>query len=256
VSSDLVFGPSISPSFRQVLEWTNIQKTIIVHSYHPVKAKGQLVAIDQANEFKSVDQSADPLAMYSDPMATRVLDAAEQCISRYGIRRTSMGEVARVGKLSRGSIYRHFKDKDSLVRGLFKRQQDVFLNRVEAQLENEETLVDKLTESVISGRKDMSEGLFASLAEVEPETAATMFMDPGFYMRSVSFWPPHIRLAQQRGEISSELDVDRATDLIMRLAVSLVLYPDMGVELKTRKALRAYLAQVVTLGLGSVAPSK
>ena len=52
---------------------------------------------------------------FDDPMVGRILDAAEQCIHRFGIRRTSMGEVARVGKLSRGSIYRHFGDKESLV---------------------------------------------------------------------------------------------------------------------------------------------
>ena len=30
----------------------------------------------------------------ADPMVARILDAAEKCIHRYGIRRTSMGEVA------------------------------------------------------------------------------------------------------------------------------------------------------------------
>ena len=74
---------------------------------------------------------------YSDPMVARILDAAEQCIHRFGIRRTSMGEVARVGKLSRGSIYRHFGDKESLVEGVFRRRQELFLNRAEAQLEKE-----------------------------------------------------------------------------------------------------------------------
>ena len=47
---------------------------------------------------------------YRDPMVSRILDAGEQCIHRFGIRRTSMSEVARVGKLSRGSIYNHFND--------------------------------------------------------------------------------------------------------------------------------------------------
>ncbi len=97
---------------------------------------------------------------YSDPMVARILDAGEQCIHRFGIRRTSMGEVARVGKLSRGSIYRYFTDKDSLVEGIFRRRQESFLNRTEAQLVKESTLVDKLTRSVLVGRKDMREGIF------------------------------------------------------------------------------------------------
>ncbi|CAA0101054.1 Fatty acid metabolism regulator protein [Halioglobus japonicus] len=182
---------------------------------------------------------------YDDPMVVRILDAGEQCILRFGIRRTSMGEVARVGKLSRGSIYRYFSAKEELVEGIIRRQQERFLNRTEQQLDKETTLVDKVTLSVLAGRKDMQAGIFASLAEVEPETLAMMFLDPKFYHRSLSFWPPHIRMAQATGEINPQVRVDFVTDLVVRLAVSLVMFPKMGVELASRKALRAYLQQVL-----------
>jgi AcrR family transcriptional regulator len=155
-----------------------------------------------------------------------------------------------VGGISRGSIYNHFGDKGSLVEGVFRRRQELFLNRTEALLEKESCLVDKLTRSVIDGRRDMGEGIFASLAETEPETVAMMFLDPRFYARSVAFWPPHIRLAQEAGEISAKLDVDLVTDFIMRLVVSLVMFPQMGVELKTERDLRRYLRQVIAHGLG------
>lgn len=187
---------------------------------------------------------------YSDPMVARILDAGEQCIRRFGIRRTSMGEVARVGKLSRGSIYRYFRDKDTLVEGIFRRQQENFLNRTEAQLERQPTLVDKLTQSVLAGRRDMREGLFAALALIEPETLAVMFLDPRFYQRSVSFWPPHVRQAQAAGEISAAANVDFVTDLIVRLAVSLVMFPGLGVKLNTRRALREYLQRILSRQLG------
>ena len=71
---------------------------IIVHLSQLVKVAVPLMPDKQ---FNALD--------YSDPMVARILDAGEQCIHRFGIRRTSMGEVARVGKLSRGSIYRYFK---------------------------------------------------------------------------------------------------------------------------------------------------
>ncbi len=187
---------------------------------------------------------------YADPMVIRILDAGEQCIHRFGIRRTSMGEVARVGKLSRGSIYRHFGDKDSLIQGVFKRRQELFLNRTEAALEKLPTLVDKVTHAVVAGRKDTQEGIFASLAETEPETVASMYLDPAFYRRSVAFWPPHIKQAQARGEISGDLDVDAATDFVMRLAVSMTLFPQMGLELKSSSRVKAYLERMLLCGLG------
>ena len=200
------------------------------------------MATTKQDQFNSVD--------YSDPMVNRILDAGEQCIHRFGIRRTAMGEVARVGKLSRGSIYRYFADKEALVTGVFRRRQVLYLNRTEAALEKLPTLVDKLTHSVVSGRQDMAEGIFASLAETEPETVAMMFLEPSFYKRSVSFWPPHIELAKREGEIGAGIDIETATDFIMRLAVSLVTFPDMGLNLKSRKDIRRYLQQVVSHGLG------
>lgn len=182
---------------------------------------------------------------YSDPMVARILDAGEQCLHRFGIRRTSMGEVARVGKLSRGSIYRHFNTKDDLVEGIFRRRQEHFLNRTEAQLLGERNLVDKVTHAVLAGRKDVREGIFGALAEIEPETMAIMFMDPRFYQRSQLFWPPHVRAAQEAGEVSAALGVEFVSDLIVRLAVSLVMFPEMVVRLQSRKALRAYLEQAL-----------
>lgn len=187
---------------------------------------------------------------YADPMVVRILDAAEQCIRRFGIRRTSMGEVARVGQLSRGSIYRHFADKESLVEGVIRRLQQEYLNSAEAQLEKLPSLVDKVAYSVITGRSQASEGMFASLAETEPETVAAMYLDPSFYRRSVAFWPPHIEQAKASGEIDPEVDTAAATDFIMRLAVSMVMFPDMGLELKTRRQVRDYLRRALTAGLG------
>ena len=186
----------------------------------------------------------------ADPMVERILDAAEKCIHRFGIRRTSMGEVARVGGLSRGSIYRYFGDKENLVQGVLARRQALFLNSTEAELESLPTLVDKVTYTVVAARKDTEEGIFASLAQTEPETVATMYLDPAFYRRSVAFWPPHIRAAQAAGEISTNVDVAAATDFVMRLAVSMTLFPDMGLSLKSRARIRAYLERMLLSGLG------
>ena len=45
----------------------------------------------------------------------RILDAAERCMSRFGLHRFSMADVAAHSGLSRGSIYLYFKDRPSLV---------------------------------------------------------------------------------------------------------------------------------------------
>ncbi|MFT4824181.1 MAG: AcrR family transcriptional regulator [Halioglobus sp.] len=199
----------------------------------------------------AIEQKQFNLVDYDDPMVERILNAAEQCIHRYGIRRTAMGEVARVGKLSRGSIYRHFGDKEALMEGVFRRRQLSFLNRTEAALEKESSLVNKVTLSVVQGREDMQQGIFAALAETEPETVAMMMADSRFFARSIEFWPPHLRMAQDSGEISDSVDIAFATDFIMRLAVSLVMHPKLGAKLDTQKQIRNYLQRAITSGLGN-----
>jgi TetR/AcrR family transcriptional regulator, repressor for uid operon len=201
------------------------------------------MAAVQQDQFKPLD--------YEDPMVARILDAAEQCIRRFGIRRTAMGEVARAGKLSRGSIYRHFSDKEALVEGVFRRRQVEFLNRAEAALIEKSSLAEKVTLSVMLGRKELRQGLFGALSEIEPETVAVMFLENRFYSRSVEFWPPHIEMARHSGEIGELADIARATDFVMRLAVSLVMFPDMGAELDSEAQLLSYLQQVISAGLGA-----
>jgi AcrR family transcriptional regulator len=198
----------------------------------------------------ALGQSESTPAEQDAAMVGRILDAAEECVRRFGIRRTSVGEVARVGKMSRGSIYRYFGDKESLVRAVFERLQQAYLNRTEAALETLPTLVDKVTDAVVMGRKDAAEGIYASLAQTEPETVAIMYLSPDFYTRSKAFWPAHIEQARAAGEISPDVDVALASDLVVRLAVSLVLFPNMGVEMRSRAKVRAYLQRVLSSGLG------
>jgi AcrR family transcriptional regulator len=183
-------------------------------------------------------------------MLVRILDAAEQCIRRFGIRKTTLGEVARVGALSRGTIYRHFPDKAALIEGVLRRSQRKHLDRAEALLEAQDTLVDKVVSTVLTGREELGGGVYGDLMQTEPETVAGMFLEPGFYFRSVAFWPEHVVAAQERGEIAATVDVDTATDFIVRLAVSLVLFPDLGKSLRSRQQLKNYLRQVITSGLG------
>ena len=108
--------------------------------------------------------------------------------------------------------------------------------------------------SRLAGSCLVSEATTPWIASPEPETVAMMFLDSRFYQRSLSFWPPHVRLARAAGEIGEGVDEGFATDLVMRLAVSLVMFPRMGVALQNRRALRAYIHAVLSHGLGVKVP--
>ncbi len=185
-----------------------------------------------------------------DGTQVRILNAAESCIRRFGVRKTSVGEVARVGKLSRGTIYRYYRDKDALVYGVFRRLQEDFCDRAEAALDEEPSLLDKLVQSVLWGRREIHRDLFRELSETDPDVVSTVLMDPVFFERSMGFWPAHLEQAAASGEIGDEVDVAMATDFVMRIVVSLTWFPTMQGDLTDEQPLRDYLARFVLSGLG------
>jgi AcrR family transcriptional regulator len=57
----------------------------------------------------------------SEPTGQRILDIALELLLEQGIRKTSMDEVAARAGVTRVTIYRHFRDKEELVRAVFMR---------------------------------------------------------------------------------------------------------------------------------------
>ncbi|GHE63806.1 hypothetical protein GCM10018785_35900 [Streptomyces longispororuber] len=61
-----------------------------------------------------------------------VLDATYACLSRYGVRRTTVDDIAREMGVSRSAVYQYVRGKDDAVRRLARRLHDRALERAEA----------------------------------------------------------------------------------------------------------------------------
>ena len=55
-------------------------------------------------------------------MTERILDAALSCVTEFGVRRTTLVEVAKRAGVSRPSVYRRWSDVRSLVAELLTRE--------------------------------------------------------------------------------------------------------------------------------------
>jgi AcrR family transcriptional regulator len=62
------------------------------------------------------------------PLADRLLDAAAGVIARYGLRRTTMDEVARAAHCSRPTAYKHYGTRESLLTAVFVREATRYLD--------------------------------------------------------------------------------------------------------------------------------
>src|ERR1700723_1607372 len=94
--------------------------------------------------------SSEPTAATSaDDARERILAAAERCIDRHGIRKTTMDDVAGEVGLSRPSVYRYFADRDDLLIELITRHARALLGRARKSISRQSSLPDQIVETVI-----------------------------------------------------------------------------------------------------------
>jgi len=85
----------------------------------------------------------------TDDARERILAAAERCIDRHGIRKTTMDDVASEVGLSRPSVYRYFADRDDLLIELITRHARALLDRARKSISRQGSLADQIVEAVL-----------------------------------------------------------------------------------------------------------
>ena len=94
----------------------------------------------------------------TDDASERILAAAERCIGRHGIRKTTMDDVASEVGLSRPSVYRYFAARDDLLLELISRHGRALLDRAHKTISRQGSLADQIVESLLyiadHGRRD------------------------------------------------------------------------------------------------------
>jgi AcrR family transcriptional regulator len=101
-------------------------------------------------------QPATPAS--TDDARERILAAAERCIDRHGIRKTTMDDIASEVGLSRPSVYRYFADRDDLLIELNIRHARALINRAHKSMSRQGSLSDRIIEGLLyiadNGRHD------------------------------------------------------------------------------------------------------
>src|ERR1700757_2876548 len=93
---------------------------------------------------------SEPTApMSTDDARERILAAAERCIDRHGIRKTTMDDIASEVGLSRPSVYRYFPDRDDLLIELITRHGRVLVDRTRKSISRQSNLPDQIVESLL-----------------------------------------------------------------------------------------------------------
>jgi AcrR family transcriptional regulator len=190
---------------------------------------------------------SEPTAPTStDDARERILAAAERCIDRHGIRKTTMDDVACEVGLSRPSVYRYFADRDDLLIELITRHARSLLDRARKSIARQSSLPDQIVESVLYtaeharrdpltrhvidpdatslGRRMIASGTTEMMrAEMwDPVLDAALAnseLPPGLPRSDIHLWLGNVTLMVMRGLEDGEGDVRRYRSILRRFVV-------------------------------------
>lgn len=163
-----------------------------------------------------------------DARQTRILDAALALFVEFGLRRTTMEDVAQRAGMGRATVYRRFGDKDQLVQAVILRECQQQLALIESRLSAMTSHLDAMLEAfVLAVIGAWRHPLLARLLASEPEDILPYLTVrlPQLVTFSRLYLATQISKGQQAGGLSDR-PAEEIAELLLRLVQSLVLSPD------------------------------
>ncbi len=169
--------------------------------------------------------------------------AAERCIQRHGIRKTTMDDIAREAGISRPSIYRFFADREELVVALIEEHARALTARTHKFLARQASFEDALVEGLLylaeHGNRDPFTRFLVAPEESDfglrigsTETAAAL---------TAEYWDPLLDEAERSGEMRRGLDRRQLHIWLANLGLMFMslLTKDKGATATYREMIRA-----------------
>jgi len=134
--------------------------------------------------------------------------AAERCIQRHGIRKTTMDDIAREAGISRPSIYRFFADREELLVALTEEHSRALTARTHKFLARQASFEDALVEGLLYLAEHGNRDPFTRflVAPEESDFASRIGTTDTAAALTAEFWDPLLDEAERSGEIREGLD--------------------------------------------------
>lgn len=180
------------------------------------------------------------------PVATKaaVAKAAVRCFKRFGVRKTSMVDVAEAAGLSRQTVYRLFESRPALlayIAGERIQAMGEALKPYFAELDDlEEALVEGSIRSIAVGDKDT---LFREIVADSGEHELEQFIFKGttdIQQMMLSLWSPVLDRARERGQLHDGVSNEEAVEWIRNQHATMSVRGDYD-EAKQRRILSRFV---------------
>ena len=154
-----------------------------------------------------------------------VLDVATDLLATYGVRRVSLSDLSTTAKVSRQSLYRWFGDRDGVVRAVFIRERDRFVDAALAAAADEPDLRQAL-EAVIGEtlRMAATHPLLNRLRVSDPEVLLPLLASADDVV-TATVSAVAVEFITSRVPDADAARVSEAADVYTRLTISYLLNP-------------------------------
>jgi AcrR family transcriptional regulator len=172
---------------------------------------------------------------------TRILEAAYECIGRYGISKTTVEDVARAAGVSRATVYRYFPGgREQVVRDVISWEAGRFFERLAAAVSGAQDLAELVSEALLFAHRSIaSHQVLQKVLDTEPELLLPQLTIEN--TRLLAFIRAFLSGWVARAPLRAGITPDEATDLLSRLILSYIGAPG-GWDLTDPAAVRRLVA--------------
>jgi len=155
----------------------------------------------------------------------RLLDAAERCFAHYGVAKTTVEDVASQARVSRATVYRYFEGRDELLMGVLVREGARFMEGLAASFDPDVDPAVALVETALATIEGVRSNVRLAML-FAPDTAGLTLTLPGarerIFMMTARYLGPLLRAAEEQGRLRSGVDVEEASEFVLRLTLSML----------------------------------
>ena len=190
------------------------------------------------------------MAKAAAPARERILQATYESVARYGLAKTTVEDVARMGKLSRATIYRHFPGgKDQLVRDVIAWEAGRFFERLAVAVADAPDFQHLLEEALLFAHRAVEEhAVLQKILETEPDRLLPQLTVESTRILAFikGFLAPYIE--RERERLRPGVDVDAAAEYVARMLLSFI-GAQGGWDLTDRAEVRRLVSTEVMAGI-------
>lgn len=182
----------------------------------------------------------------ADPTRDRILDSAYACFERYGVRKTTIEDIATEAGISRPTLYKRFANKDEIVNEICILETHRVNGEIRRDLGRMRGFENLVTESLLLSLRHATTNPYIRRF-LESVSAASVSADPSGSVHQAmrDAWGGLIDRARDSGELATDLDTDEVVSWLT-LSQSLLLIKTAEVDLtaaELREFIRRFLVR-------------